>query len=231
MGGGLSQACCDLERTPTLSSGGAETQEGLQDATMSAHAATRSRRAREVDEASEGEAREELAEDEVAVVLPPKGFKVETEAAVASRWGGLESSTSCEEDATRQSTEKTVEKEEELVAAATSMSQENVATQRTAETSVGDNTDAEAEDAKSPTAEADRTWTADSANVSQVSTPKHKHPLEFVTHCKKSGILLSRVHWRCDGCGTRNRTRPGIQRYRCTRGCNFDLCDSCINAN
>lgn len=45
----------------------------------------------------------------------------------------------------------------------------------------------------------------------------HPHTLRIVG----SGNM-----WRCDGC---RRQAPTIQRYRCTQGCDFDLCDNCFH--
>jgi len=44
---------------------------------------------------------------------------------------------------------------------------------------------------------------------------KHEHPLE-----KKEGG----GGWGCDGCG---ESGEGKERYRCTQGCDYDLCGDC----
>lgn len=50
----------------------------------------------------------------------------------------------------------------------------------------------------------------------------HEHPLARIgTH-----TWVPTKHWRCDGCGNSSVTTEMI-RYRCTYGCNVDLCDSC----
>mmetsp|Transcript_43780 Transcript_43780/g.112727 ORF Transcript_43780/g.112727 Transcript_43780/m.112727 type:complete len:353 (-) Transcript_43780:214-1272(-) len=50
----------------------------------------------------------------------------------------------------------------------------------------------------------------------------HEHPLARIgTH-----TWVPTKHWRCDGCGSSSVTTEMI-RYRCTRGCNIDLCDQC----
>eukprot|EP00747_Dinoflagellata_sp_TGD_P225881 gnl/TRDRNA2_/TRDRNA2_99656_c0_seq2.p1 gnl/TRDRNA2_/TRDRNA2_99656_c0~~gnl/TRDRNA2_/TRDRNA2_99656_c0_seq2.p1 ORF type:complete len:222 (-),score=39.11 gnl/TRDRNA2_/TRDRNA2_99656_c0_seq2:12-677(-) len=49
----------------------------------------------------------------------------------------------------------------------------------------------------------------------------HAHPLEVVP-------VQRGERWKCDGCGKSGSSKKAITRYRCTQGCDFDLCDICF---
>jgi hypothetical protein len=55
------------------------------------------------------------------------------------------------------------------------------------------------------------------AMMSPVVLP-HPHPLE-----ESSPVGT----WGCDSCQKWSKDHPGLQRYRCTMGCDFDLCQIC----
>lgn len=48
----------------------------------------------------------------------------------------------------------------------------------------------------------------------------HEHPLERTD---------MDAAWQCDGCARDNGTYTGMVRYRCSKGCDFDLCHECRN--
>merc|ERR1712232_706660 len=50
----------------------------------------------------------------------------------------------------------------------------------------------------------------------------HKHPLELYS---RAGAF------HCDGCRRWSRRLPDKRRYRCTQGCDFDLCHDCVITN
>src|SRR5438552_1648134 len=49
----------------------------------------------------------------------------------------------------------------------------------------------------------------------------HVHPVGLVTNDKTA--------WICDSCGSESRKKNGMQRYKCTEKCDFDLCGDCVS--
>lgn len=51
----------------------------------------------------------------------------------------------------------------------------------------------------------------------------------FQVHAHPLALSSSKIPWHCDG-RSRHCTDSSSNRYRCTQGCDFDLCETCWNA-
>jgi len=62
------------------------------------------------------------------------------------------------------------------------------------------------------------TWPADMDKSKILNAVKHDHTLAPSTRS---------ACWTCDGCERHSKKCPDMQRYRCSEGCDFDLCNAC----
>eukprot|EP00931_Biecheleriopsis_adriatica_P102676 TRINITY_DN77615_c0_g1_i1.p1 TRINITY_DN77615_c0_g1~~TRINITY_DN77615_c0_g1_i1.p1 ORF type:complete len:436 (+),score=52.32 TRINITY_DN77615_c0_g1_i1:64-1371(+) len=59
--------------------------------------------------------------------------------------------------------------------------------------------------------------------ATSTSQPREPHP-HLLEACNRRGA------WRCDECGRHSFMSSKLRCYRCTEGCDFDLCGSCYDA-
>eukprot|EP00928_Gymnodinium_smaydae_P076177 TRINITY_DN59160_c0_g1_i1.p1 TRINITY_DN59160_c0_g1~~TRINITY_DN59160_c0_g1_i1.p1 ORF type:complete len:259 (+),score=45.63 TRINITY_DN59160_c0_g1_i1:52-828(+) len=68
-----------------------------------------------------------------------------------------------------------------------------------------------------------------SASVGSFVSAHHKHCMEPATKSKSlSRLRKSSMNWSCNKCKKRSKDYPDMKRFRCEKGCDFDLCGDCM---